>query len=537
MVKILTKLKEVNLQLVETIAEQQQNEDRLNLQLTRLRLMYDFVSALNAAQTINEIYQIALNFICPALRTSRAALMTSDTNYSLKYQESVSISEDFKQAIETFFADPLHRVELKARFFPRCAVFPSDLLLQTICQSENIGAWAVFPLEYENRHLGDIVAYFDAPRQFNDEEVQLMQTIVTYIAIAITRKQAEQALKESQQFIQRITDTTPNIIYIYDIEENRNVYCNQTIHHILGYTPLEIQAMGELFLSIVIHPDDLSKIKEHYASVRHKKFDDLFLLEYRMKDSHGKWKWFYSQETVFLCNPDGTVKQTIGAASDITELKEVENRLQASLAEKEVLLREIHHRVKNNLSVIDSLLSMQARYVSDIEALKSLSDSQRRIHTMSLIHEQLYHSHDVCKVDFCEYLQRLVVNLYSSSNFNTNQIELKLDLQPALLNIDTAISLGLIVNELLTNSFKHAFPDNLKGLIEVILHEDTNNEQHRLHLTIRDNGIGIPQNIDVSSTASLGLRLVKILTQQLRAKLDLSCDMGTSFHFVFDSSL
>lgn len=149
MVKILTKLKEVNLQLVETIAEQQQNEDRLNLQLTRLRLMYDFVSALNAAQTINEIYQIALNFICPALRTSRAALMTSDTNYSLKYQESVSISEDFKQAIETFFADPLHRVELKARFFPRCAVFPSDLLLQTICQSENIGAWAVFPLEYE----------------------------------------------------------------------------------------------------------------------------------------------------------------------------------------------------------------------------------------------------------------------------------------------------------------------------------------------------------------------------------------------------
>jgi two-component sensor histidine kinase len=256
-----------------------------------------------------------------------------------------------------------------------------------------------------------------------------------------------------------------------------------------------------------------------------------------MKDAHGKWKWFYSQETVFLCNPDGTVKQTIGAASDITELKEVENRLQASLAEKEVLLREIHHRVKNNLSVVDSLLSMQARYVSDIEALKSLSDSQRRIHTMSLIHEQLYHSQDVGRVDFCEYLQRLVVNLYSSSNFNIDQIELKLDLQPTLLNIDTAISLGLIVNELLTNSFKHAFPNNLKGFIEVILHEDTDTERRRLQLTIRDNGVGIPQNIDVNSTASLGLRLVKILTQQLRAKLDLSCDKGTSFHFVFESNL
>ncbi len=537
MTKIRTELKEVNLQLVETIAEQQRNEDRLNLQLTRLRLMYEFVSALNAAQTLNEIYQIALNCVCPALRTSRAALMTSDANYSLKYQESVGISEDFKQAIEAFFADPLHRVALKARIFPHCAVLPSDQLLQTICQAEIIGAWAVFPLEYENRHLGDIVTYFNAPRQFNEEEVQLIQTIVTYIAIAITRKQAEQALKESQQFIQRITDTTPNIIYIYDIEENRNVYCNQTIHHILGYTPLEIQAMGDSLLNIVIHPDDLSKIKEHYASVRHKKFDDLFMFEYRMKDAHGQWKWFYSQETVFLCNPNGTVKQTIGAASNITELKEVENRLQASLAEKEVLLREIHHRVKNNLSVVDSLLSMQARYVSDIEALKSLSDSQRRIHTMSLIHEQLYHSQNVGRVDFCEYLQRLVGNLYSSSNFNIDQIELKLDLQPTLLNIDTAISLGLIVNELLTNSFKHAFPNNMKGLIEVILHEDTDTERRRLQLTIRDNGVGIPQNIDINSTASLGLRLVKILTQQLRAKLELSCDTGTSFHFVFESNL
>ena len=173
---------------------------------------------------------------------------------------------------------------------------------------------------------------------------------------------------------------------------------------------------------------------------------------------------------------------------------------------------------------------MQARYITDVEALKSLSDSQRRIHTMSLIHEQLHHSQDLDKVDFCEYLQRLVVNLYSSSNFSADQIELKLDLNSTLLNIDTAISLGLIVNELLTNAFKYAFPNDMKGLIEVILYHDA---AGKLHLTIRDNGIGIPQNIDIYSTASLGLRLVKILTQQLRSTLDLSCSQGTSFHFVF----
>lgn len=539
MAKVKTELKEVNLQLVQTIADQQLTEDRLNLQLNRLRLMYDFVSALNAAQSVNEIYQIAINGICTALRTSRSAVITTNANHCLKYQESVGISQDYRQSIESFFEDLSHQVELKFRTFPYCAILPSDHILQNICQAESIGALAVFPLEYERRHLGDIVAYFDAPRQFTEEEVQLTQTIVTYVAIALTRKQAELALNSSQQFIQRIADTTPNILYIYDIEEHRNIYCNQAITHLLGYTPSEIQAMGNLLLNKVIHPDDLERVKEHYEHIQNRKSEknpeDLFVFEYRMRDIHGKWKWFYSQETVFFCNADGTVKQTIGAASDITKLKEVEASLQSSLADKEVLLREVHHRVKNNLSVVDSLLSMQARYISDAEALRAISDSQRRIHTMSLIHEQLYQSHDVDKVDFCEYLQRLVGNLYSSTNFNTSQVELKLDIKPTQLNIDTAISMGLIVNELLTNAFKYAFPNNNVGLIEVVLYKSKDDDN--LHLIIRDNGVGIPENIDFKATASLGLRLVRIMTQQLRASLDLSCSSGTSFHFTLNPKL
>jgi PAS domain S-box-containing protein len=529
-----TELKEVNFQLVQTIADQQKTEDRLNLQLNRLRLMYDFVSALNAAQTVNEIYQVALNGICHALRTSRAAVIITNSHHNLTYQESIGLSQTYKQAIEVFFEDASHQVESRFRFFPYCAILPSDRKLQSICQDEGIGAIAVFPLDYEHRHLGDIAAYFDAPRQFTEEEVQLTQTIVTYIAIALTRKQAEQALKESQQFIQRINDTIPNILYIYDVEEKQNIYCNQAITHILGYSLSEIQSMGESMLQNIVHPDDFVKVREHHDHVRYQKSEDLFFVEYRMRDVHGRWKWFYSQETVFLRNSDGTVKQIIGAASDITELKEAETKLHSSLAEKEVLLREVHHRVKNNLSVVDSLLSMQARYISDTEALKAISDSQRRIHTMSLIHEQLYQSQDVDKVDFCEYLQRLVVNLYSSTSFNASQVELKLDLKPTLLNIDTAISMGLIVNELLTNAFKYAFPNSMTGVIEVSLYEST--ESRNLHLVIRDNGIGIPKNVDFNGTTSLGLRLVRILAQQLRANLDLSCSIGTSFHFTFQEN-
>lgn len=547
MPKVQTKLKEINFQLVQTIADQQITEDRLNLQLTRLKLMYDFVSALNAAQTINEINQIALNGICPALHISRAAIIIVNSNpinlnCSLKYQASIGISQSYQQAIEAFFANSQQPLDPRFFSFPYCATLPSDLTLQSICHSENIGALAVFPLEYEQRHLGDIVAYFDAPREFTEEEIQLTRTIVTYIAIALTRKQAELALKESQQFIQRIADATPSILYIYDLEEHRNVYCNQAITQLLGYKPFEIKSMDDLVLKKIIHPDDFPKVQAHHENIRNTDFktnvEDLFVIEYRMQDVHGKWKWFYSQETIFLRNSEGKVKQTIGTASDITELKEVETTLQSSLAEKEVLLKEVHHRVKNNLSVVDSLLSMQARYINDVEALKAISDSQRRIHTMSLIHEQLYQASDVDKIDFCEYIQRLVVNLYSSTNFNANQIELKLDIKPTLLNIDMAILIGLIINELLTNAFKYAFPNDNTGLIEVIVYPSINDSRDcpDLHLIIRDNGVGIPPSVDFNNAASLGLRLVRILAQQLRANLDLSCDIGTSFHFTLPTA-
>lgn len=529
--KVETKLQQVNLNLVQTIADQQITEDRLNLQLNRLRLMYDFVLALNAAQTITEIYQIALNGICAALHTSRAAVVFVDRHHRLEYQESIGISDRYKQSIQDFFYQFEDEIKSKASIFPNCAALPSDRNLQKFLLDEKIGAVARFPLEYENRHLGDIIAYFDSPRGFTEEETQLTQTIITYVAIALTRKQAETALKESQQFIQRIADTIPSVLYIYDIEESRNVYCNQSITSILGYTPQQLQGMDQFFLKNVVHPHDVAKIIEHHQQIRHSQTEELFMIEYRLIDIEGNCKWFYSQETAFLRNPDGTIKQTIGCASDITKLKEVETKLKSSLIEKEVLLREVHHRVKNNLSMIDSLLSMQAREVRDAQALKLLSDSQRRIHTMSLIHEQLYQSQGVGKVDFCEYLHRLTTNLYSSTNFNSEQIKLRLDVKPIFLNIDTAISMGLIVNELLTNCFKHAFPDRTNGLIEVILQKSAIDQN--LHLIIQDDGVGLPQNIDLKKTDSLGLRLVRILTQQLRASLNVSSVAGTSFHFTF----
>ncbi len=556
MAKYSPRLKEMNFQLVQTIADQQITEDRLNLQLTRLKLMYDFVSALNAAQNLGEIYQIALDGLCPSLRITKAIVIV-ESGQRLKYEASVGVSNTYCQSIGVFFdnfygdrANPPEQLTEQLvdlpKTFPHSATLPSDRHLQDLFHQENIGAWAVFPLDYEHRHLGDIVACFDTPRQFTEEEVQLTHTIVTYIAIALTRKQAEQALKESQQFIQRIADTTPSILYIYDIEERRNIYCNQAITYILGYTKSEFHEMGDQLLRVLLHPDDLDKVNQHYSRLSRIKInqaidpeltldqnaDGLFLFEYRMRDIHGKWRWFYSQENIFLYDQNGCVKQMIGAASDITKLKEAENKLQSSLAEKEVLLREVHHRVKNNLSVVDSLLSMQTKNVKDAEALKSISDSQRRIHTMALIHEQLHQSQDFGKIDFCEYLQRLVNNLYSSNSDNINHVDLKIELSSAVLDIDMAVSMGLIVNELLTNAFKHAFPNQEQGLIAVTLYKS--DDDRHLNLIISDDGVGMPAQINLQDTNSLGLRLVRILAQQLRANLKMSSAIGTSFHLTVD---
>ncbi|MDX2255259.1 MAG: histidine kinase dimerization/phosphoacceptor domain -containing protein [Pseudanabaenaceae cyanobacterium bins.39] len=530
-------IQDINLQLVQTIADQQITEDRLNLQLTRLKLMYDFVSALNAAQSDREIYQIALNGICPALGVSQAFVINSSHQ---GYLASIGMSTAFLKELAEAIGDRDANLTVAPRDSTQ-AILPSDRRIQEILQHENIEAWSVFPLNYEHRHLGDIIVLFEQPKHFTDEEIQLTETIVTYIAIAITRKQTQQALKESQQFGQRIADTIPSILYIYDLEEKRNIYCNHAVTNLLGYSKDSLQVAG--VIDQMVHPEDLQRIQEHWRLIRNYQLDQkspnlekLFSIEYRMRDIYGEWRWFYSQETIFLCDQEGKVKQIIGAASDITKLKEVETKLQSSLAEKEVLLREVHHRVKNNLSVVDSLLSMQSRHIQDATALKALSDCQRRIHTMALIHEQLHRSQNLGKINFCEYLQSLVSNLYSSNNCDPQRIHLDLQISPDfvkhptndLLNIDTAISTGLIVNELLINAFKHAFPNQEQGLIEVILYYS--DRDRTLHLIIQDDGIGIPLEINFQTTNSLGLRLVRILSQQIRASLNLSLTNGTSFH-------
>jgi len=206
-------------------------------------------------------------------------------------------------------------------------------------------------------------------------------------------------------------------------------------------------------------------------------------------------------------------------------------KTESSLQEKELLLREIHHRVKNNLQVISSLLSLQSRTSKDEQAIEMAKESQNRIKVMALIHEKLYRSKDFANVEFNDYIKNLVNDLFASYRVSASRISLKLEIEDLSLGIDTAIPTGLIINELVTNCLKYAFSKDSDGEIRISLRslDDCQNE-----LIVRDNGVGIPETLDIKNAESLGLRMITNLTERsLHGKVSINRDNGTEFRIIF----
>jgi len=214
---------------------------------------------------------------------------------------------------------------------------------------------------------------------------------------------------------------------------------------------------------------------------------------------------------------------------DITELKLREKSLEDSLEEKEALLREIHHRVKNNMQIISSLLNLQRSYVQENETRNVLKDSQSRVKSMAMIHEKLYMSSDLSHINFKEYTEKLVSDIFYTYGIKKGTIEAILNVEDIEINMETAIPLGLIINELVTNSLKFAFPKMDEGAVTVEM--KTRNGEHTL--TVDDNGIGVPEDIDFKKTESLGLQLVNSLVHQIDGEISLERGHGTKFKIIF----
>jgi two-component sensor histidine kinase len=215
---------------------------------------------------------------------------------------------------------------------------------------------------------------------------------------------------------------------------------------------------------------------------------------------------------------------------DITERREAEEQVRKSLHEKELLVKEVHHRVKNNLTVIHSLLKLQSRYVEEERYREMFNDSMGRIKSMATIHEKLYRSEDLAKINFSDYISDMTDSLYRSYELSPGKVTLKKDVEKVTLGIDASIPCGLIVNELISNALKYAFPEDRKGEIKLSLRMKGRDE---IELTVSDNGVGIPEGLDYRKTDTLGLNLVRDLVGQLGGIMELNREKGTEFQITF----
>ena len=233
-------------------------------------------------------------------------------------------------------------------------------------------------------------------------------------------------------------------------------------------------------------------------------------------------------------NEDGVFIGAVHIVSDITDRKRAEEKIKTSLKEKELLLKEIHHRVKNNMQVISSMLQLQSVSLDDEKTIDIFRRSQDRIKSMAIIHDMLYQAQDFSKIDFRDYIETLTETLFSSYKKETQDITLIIDVKDVFLNLDTAVPLGLIINELVTNSLKHGFKERDEGEISIAL---SHIDDDKIELNVRDNGIGLPEGFNIKEAESLGLEIVAVLSEkQLNGDLKIKRDSGTEFQIVFQKA-
>ncbi|MBD2354258.1 PAS domain-containing protein [Tolypothrix sp. FACHB-123] len=342
------------------------------------------------------------------------------------------------------------------------------------------------------------------------------------------RQRVEKALRVSEdRYIRAITAGKVGI-WEWNIQTN-TIYIDPNLQAMLGYTEQETPKYYDHWLRFV-HPDDVESVK-NAVNAYLEGVTPKYEIEHRMLKKDGSYIWFLSRG-MLLCNLHKHECFIAGSNTDITAHRQAENQLKVSLKEKEILLKEIHHRVKNNLQIISSLLRLQTRYIYDEQALEVFQDSHNRVRAMAIIHEILYQSNDLTKIEVSDYIQSIVNNLLRSYGINTN-IDIQMNIKKISLKIDTAIYCGLIINELVSNSIKYAFVNNQQGAIYIELITIANNNYS---LIVSDNGVGLSKDVEIYKQESLGLQLVWSLVEQLEGKITLDNSSGAAFKITFSEA-
>jgi PAS domain S-box-containing protein len=337
------------------------------------------------------------------------------------------------------------------------------------------------------------------------------------------RCKVERDLLESEKRYRQVVEAADDAIYTA-ATDGRFTYLNPVVSKWTGYTREEL--IGRHYL-MLIHPDHRENVRKCYIGQFTRRTPQTYY-EFPIVTKDGETMWV--GQNVQLLTPYEKVTGFQAIARNITDRKNAEDRLRASLEEKEVLMREIHHRVKNNLQVISALLTLQADHVGEPKTIEVLAGANAKIRAMALVHEKLCESNNMAQIRMDEYLSDLVCELPGFNEQTDSKITLSILVDEIYFAPDTAIPIGMIVAELLTNSIRHAFPDNRRGVVYVSLKSA---DQDGFELLIGDNGVGMPGAADIKNGRSLGLDLVTAFAQKLRGEVRLDTSNGTEFSIKF----
>jgi PAS domain S-box-containing protein len=399
------------------------------------------------------------------------------------------------------------------------------------------GKWGEFKLFYYdftinekeillNNPLGHWVEVHRTPLYGSENKLCGQLIIITDIN---QRKKSENALKEKERTLKTLISNLPGVAYKCRNDSKWTMeFVSEGCLELTGYPSEDLIMNNKISYNDLIHPDDRQRIWDNVQeSVKENK---PFKLVYKINTADSKQKYVWEQGRGIF-SPKGELISLEGFISDITDTKKAEEEIKKSLKEKNILLQEIHHRVKNNMQIISSLLSLQSRYVNEEIALNLLKESQGRIRAMALVHEKLYQSENLGNINFAEYIKSLIMELESLYRVNKSLLKTEINVEDVYLDINAAIPCGLIINELISNTIKHAFKEGTEGNINIKFSRKEND----YILSVQDNGIGLPSNISLENTDTLGLKLVNALVKQLEGTTEIKRNNGTQFIIKFQN--